>query len=1563
MRLRRVINGIILLVILFTALSKLDAQMNLKGKGQIGAINIEGALYSPSHVNYSYYDQMNFTINHQYLHQWDWKFQPTGFNDIKYGGFYDLIGSYDSYMSNIFSTSYRNGNGQSLILERFKTNLAAYGQRSTYQVEKFSNNGNLEIVKQNPGYGYIYSDFNDAVDNTQNPPVKGKHCQPGIDNYLPTNYIAKGLYENNEQTNCPNDAINFSDIKSELDPPYRFYVKPRIKIPQNEDPNKDVVIVEIYGYDGLIIGQPITLKVRDFFDVNGNYDGSYQEIFFQNPPIPPIYPLSVRGDSLNRGTRGAGTVSQVDYRIKWCGQVDVWVDYVRVDDEWAHFLFNPDPTHPLIDRWDFVSKINSEASYFTTTSNPGFGLFYSDEFQNNNVDCIAEVKRLIELASAGKTTLVPMLNHNMLSGRNNIDGEQMQLKNFIKFDDATITDLVSRGLFKDFVMHDPYAFKLNNWLRIRYPHNLTFDDPLHNLNIAALYASNHANSSTEYNEDIQNVYETFTPVNNGLNDSYYTSFMGSYRLLAKALQQSILQHKDFVITNVIQAHSFESSPGYILREPTNEEISLQAYLGLAYGAKQTMYYQFQTSKWDSKNARFYANYGLLNFDGTPRTSNVYKYSNNSHQDKWNSVVNLNAKIKQIYDYMYPANNINSHLSYDDTRTVNTYPLSILPKPSTVNINLGLPVKYISDLQSVIRDPSALTYNLNLQDENAKRYWELGFFKNNPSNTDNTEQFSKYFIALNKRCTPESPGGLSDGDVRTLRLKFNPSELPNFNNWVLIDPLTNTTVATINKNSTDFYYAGEFQPGEGRLFKLAPVMQEGGTFVCNEDFGGVSLNCKGNVYTGAKNLTVRSNTTIEFNVDCGITAENCAEVSFDGGGTKSIHLQGKNQSKWFGITANNISNSVIFNNTDFRNVKYGWAITIRNTQWAVIQQNDFYLEDAGTGYNLGAIIVNNNSISSGQVYIMNNNIQVKDVTAAIIVFNSAGTGGEGCLSYNNISTSGNGRIGIFLSNRISEELWNNTISGFSEGIHTYCSNVKLKNNTVLSNKNGSKGIYGSVWSSLNLGYFNEFYGGNTFTNYGNDCINLQVDKSFFISYNGYNNYNVLNNTNSYNLYGYGQLNCFSTSPTNSCFNGPNGNAIYDLKDTMGTPCSLQEIPHLCNTNPNEETDFIVSLPFNIIDTVCKLTGINNQNPTNLQTLSKNFSTNIIKRNYDSAIIQGTELLSSYSDSIYAPEIITKLYLASTSIDSVGLKVQSLKTFYEQLIINHSQNISIVGPTNYYIQKCKVFLKQYESALVGFEDIIQQNPYSFDGLLASWDYAATVLLIDTTIGSGGLSSKDELNELFSSSHDLDYLIDSLRIKRILKYDTYDKSVFSSSDRKELIKKTGNVLIDERNKQINKVNDLQKEVAKGVGKKETKAKQELTELRTLNEVVKVKKPKNGVEYTKIISDDMDKIFKGNSSGENKEANSIPTTYALYQNYPNPFNPTTKIVYDIPKDAKVKLVIYDILGREMKTLVNNEFRSAGKYITEFNGSNLASGIYFARILVNEGKDFMAVKKLVLLK
>jgi parallel beta-helix repeat protein len=90
------------------------------------------------------------------------------------------------------------------------------------------------------------------------------------------------------------------------------------------------------------------------------------------------------------------------------------------------------------------------------------------------------------------------------------------------------------------------------------------------------------------------------------------------------------------------------------------------------------------------------------------------------------------------------------------------------------------------------------------------------------------------------------------------------------------------------------------------------------------------------------------------------------------------------------------------------------------------------------------------------------------------------------------------------------------------------------------------------------------------------------------------------------------------------------------------------------------------------------------------------------------------------------------------------------------------------------------------------------------------------------------------------------------------------------------------------------------------------------------------------------------------------LPLKYNISQNYPNPFNPTTKINYELPKNSFVKIVVYDILGREVTRLVNNEFKESGRYTVEFNGMNLASGVYFYRI---EAGDFVQSKKMVLVK
>ena len=88
-------------------------------------------------------------------------------------------------------------------------------------------------------------------------------------------------------------------------------------------------------------------------------------------------------------------------------------------------------------------------------------------------------------------------------------------------------------------------------------------------------------------------------------------------------------------------------------------------------------------------------------------------------------------------------------------------------------------------------------------------------------------------------------------------------------------------------------------------------------------------------------------------------------------------------------------------------------------------------------------------------------------------------------------------------------------------------------------------------------------------------------------------------------------------------------------------------------------------------------------------------------------------------------------------------------------------------------------------------------------------------------------------------------------------------------------------------------------------------------------------------------------------------PSDYSLNQNYPNPFNPTTTISYSIKSAGDVTLKVYDMLGTEVASLVN-EVKEAGNYSIEFNAAELPSGIYVYRLASG---NFMETKKLVLLK
>ncbi len=104
-------------------------------------------------------------------------------------------------------------------------------------------------------------------------------------------------------------------------------------------------------------------------------------------------------------------------------------------------------------------------------------------------------------------------------------------------------------------------------------------------------------------------------------------------------------------------------------------------------------------------------------------------------------------------------------------------------------------------------------------------------------------------------------------------------------------------------------------------------------------------------------------------------------------------------------------------------------------------------------------------------------------------------------------------------------------------------------------------------------------------------------------------------------------------------------------------------------------------------------------------------------------------------------------------------------------------------------------------------------------------------------------------------------------------------------------------------------------------------------------------------------------------QSGSSIPTSYQLSQNYPNPFNPSTNIKFSLPIQSTVKIVIYDLLGRKVKTLIN-DVRSAGVYTIRWSGENesnlnVSSGIYFYSLYAAgaDNKKYTNFKKMILLK
>jgi hypothetical protein len=116
-------------------------------------------------------------------------------------------------------------------------------------------------------------------------------------------------------------------------------------------------------------------------------------------------------------------------------------------------------------------------------------------------------------------------------------------------------------------------------------------------------------------------------------------------------------------------------------------------------------------------------------------------------------------------------------------------------------------------------------------------------------------------------------------------------------------------------------------------------------------------------------------------------------------------------------------------------------------------------------------------------------------------------------------------------------------------------------------------------------------------------------------------------------------------------------------------------------------------------------------------------------------------------------------------------------------------------------------------------------------------------------------------------------------------------------------------------------------------------------------------GISYRKYIYVDSN-TFNGRQIN-----NTINSDVIQLANYPNPFNAMTRINFNLPGNAVVTLKIYDVLGREVKRLLNSEYRPAGNYTADFNGKYFASGVYYCKIVITGEENFTSMRRMVLIK
>lgn len=579
-------------------------------------------------------------------------------------------------------------------------------------------------------------------------------------------------------------------------------------------------------------------------------------------------------------------------------------------------------------------------------------------------------------------------------------------------------------------------------------------------------------------------------------------------------------------------------------------------------------------------------------------------------------------------------------------------------------------------------------------------------------------------------------------------------------------------------------------------------------------------------------------------------------------------------------------------------------------------------------------ITNNTFNGGKAGMVTANY---DATYSYYIFNNTFNNVDyGIVTRNNLGDIKNNK---FLNN-------SNTNSLIIAQSNLNLANNDLKSNgvtmvaTVNSNVNGSPSLADAntlLWTS----------GNNKFYSSGNDNV-LLSGSDFFTDYSANcfdkasSYYHISGQTNNSNLI----YNCRGNSWQN-----PSTPSVSLINNNSQPVTSINYLPTTACPREVSITGYeTYDMGFGVFDTVISSTNLagSGLNPDEEKYVEA--YTFVNNNMFMDAINSYNQLITDYPESQYLNSALYEIYGAYQNLDtSKGDPIykdqlySTLKNFLDSRISSGLYSEEFNDAAYYLSVCCDAAIYKYQNAMDGFTFVALYNPDPEVRLAASWDATEVEALMNNH--GGGQNETEELS-FAKKLKRIDKISNIDPIQRKIK-DSYKNRMQDQFADLEKISKTDS-RYNEKVKSLS-FNQLDDKIFSSKQKEKiSRSKKILMTSKSFT------KEQRNEEQLKDLIPSYGKDFV-NKNGNNE----LVSSYALSQNYPNPFNPTTNIKYSLPKAGFVTIKVFDVVGRIVKELVS-EFKETGNYSVVFDGSGIASGIYFYKL---ETTNFIDTKRMVLIK